>query len=177
MDTEQENPAEYDTAEQNFAWQKKTPLSSKKYCWGSLLGVLLLMAQVSYFISYPLSQNTKIRPYLIPISNLLKIPLPIYRNNSDFTVIGSNLIASENQQYHVQISFINHADFPQKHPKLRLTLLNLQGGILAHRVFSSQSYQPQQLPNTLIQPNALLTIDFPVNIPNPNFSGYSIKLE
>jgi len=174
---EEDNSIEHDIAAQTFAWQKPLPKPSSKYRWGSVLGIILLIAQVNYFLAYFLAQNPQIRPYLISASQLFKQTLPVYQNISDFTIIGSDLSPTKNKQYRVKISFINHADFAQHPPRLLLTLRNIQGGILTQRLFSSESYQDSTSPNSLIAPNELFTIDIPISVPKHQISGYSIELQ
>lgn len=177
MQEEQDNSSELDIAAQTFAWQKQTAGTSKKYLWGSLFGLILLIIQVNYFLGYSIAQSPEIRPYLISISKLLKQTLPTYKNIADFTIIGSHLATEKNKQHRVKISFINHGNFPQKVPNLLLTLRNLQGGILAQRTFTSKKHQNPDILNSLIAPNELFTIDFPINVPNYTISGYSIELK
>lgn len=177
MQEEQDNSSEHDMAAQTFAWQKQPVGTSKKYLWGSLFGLILLVIQVNYFLGYSIAQSPKIRPYLISTSKLLKQTLPTYKNIADFTVIGSHLSAEKNKQHRVKISFINHADFSQTIPSLLLTLRNLQGGILVQQTFTSKNFSGSNTPNTLIAPNELFTIDFPISVPNHSIGGYSIELK
>ncbi|MDC9728832.1 MAG: DUF3426 domain-containing protein [Methyloprofundus sp.] len=177
MQEEQDHSIEHDIAAQTFAWQQAPAKSSKFYIWGSILGLVLLAAQVNHFLAYKLAQNPQVRPYLITVSQLFNQSLPTYKNSSDFTVIGSHLSPEKNKQYRVKISFINHADFPQHTPYLLLTLRNIQGGLLTQRYFSSETYQPAKVSNSIILPNELFTIDFLINIPSHHFAGYNIELK
>ena len=174
---EQGNSSIHDITTQAFAWQKPLAKSSQKYIWGSVLGVVFLIAQVNYFLAYFLTQKPQVRPYLISASQLFKQTLPVYQNISDFTIIGSDLSNTKNKQYRVKISFINHANFPQQPPQLLLTLRNIQGGILSQRLFSSETYQNSAAANSLIAPNELFTIDIPISVPKHPISGYSIALK
>jgi len=174
---EQDNSIDHDIAAQTFAWQKLPSKPSKKYIWGSLLGLVLLIIQVAYFLGYSMTQNPQIRPYLVNASNLFNQTLPTYKNTADFTIIGSHLSEHKNKQHRVKISFINHANFPQKVPNLQLTLRNLQGGILAQRTFSREIYQTSDTASALITPNELFTIDIPIRVPKHSINGYSIELK
>ena len=171
MPNTQENLGEHEFVKQTFAWQKAPKSNSKKYFWGSLLGFILLIAQVNYFLGYSITQNPHIRPILVTTSKLLKLSLPPYKNAADFTVIGSHFSATRNNQHQVQISFINHAEFPQHPPLLLLTLRNLQGGILAQRIFDKTTYLQGDALNSLIAPNEFVTINFFINTPNHSIGG------
>lgn len=177
MPDTQENLGEYGLAAQNFAWQKSPKSHSKAYLWGSLLGFVLLIAQVNYFLGYSITQNPQIRPALVTISQLFKTSLPPYKNTADFTIIGSHFSATQNNQHQVQISFINHADFPQQPPLLLLTLRNLQGGVLAQRIFDKTTYRQGAALNSLIAPNEFVNINLLINTPNHSIGGYSIELK
>jgi len=177
MPDTQENLGEHELAAQTFAWQKAPKSHFKAYLWGSLLGFFLLIAQVNYFLGYSITQNPHIRPALVTISQLLKISLPPYKNTADFTVVGSHFSATQNNQHQVQISFINHAEFPQPPPLLLLTLRNLQGGILAQRIFDKTTYLQGDALNSLIAPNQFVNINLHINTPNHSIGGYSIDLK
>jgi len=173
----QENLGEHEFTAQTFAWQKVPKSNSKKYLWGSLLGFILLIAQVNYFLGYSITQNPHLRPALVTITKLLKRSLPPYKNTADFTVIGSHFSAIQNNQHQVQISFINHAEFPQPAPLLLLTLRNLQGGVLAQRIFDKTTYRQGAALNSLIAPNEFVNINLLINTPNHSIGGYSIELK
>jgi len=177
MPDTQENLGEHELAAQTFAWQKSPKSHSKAYLCGSLLGFILLIAQVHYFLGYSITQNPHIRPTLVTINKLFKRSLPPYKNIADFTVVGSHFSAIQNNQHQVQISFINHADFPQPAPFLLLTLRNLQGGILAQRIFDKTTYRQGAALNSLIAPNEFVNINLLINTPNHSIGGYSIELK
>lgn len=176
MQEEQDNSIEHDIAAQTFTWQKAATKPSKKYLWSSLFGLILLIIQVDYFLGYSMTQNPQTRPTLSIINKLLKRPLATYKNINDFTVIGSSISAIQNKQHQVQISFITHAELPQDPPLLLLTLRNLQGGILAQRIFDRATYQQASALNSLILPNELFTINIIISSPQV-INGYSIELK
>jgi len=173
----QDNLSEYEIARQTFAWQKAPKSHSKQYFLGSLLGFILLIAQVHYFLGYSITQNPHIRPTLVTINKLFKRSLPPYKNIADFTVVGSHFSAIQNNQHQVQISFINHAEFPQSPPLLLLTLRNLQGGILAQRIFDKTTYRQGAALNSLIAPNEFVNINLRIHTTSHSIGGYSIELK
>jgi len=177
MTDTQDNLNEYEVAKQTFAWQKAPKSNYKKYFWGSLLGFILLIVQVNYFLGYSLTQNPQTRPALVTASKLLKLSLTPYKNSADFTVIGSNFSAVQNNRHKIQISFINHAEFPQQPPFLLLTLRNVQGGILAQRIFDKKTYLQSEALNSLISPDEFFTIELLINTPIQSIAGYSIELK
>jgi len=177
MSDTQDNLDEYEVAKQTFAWQQAPKSNSKNYLWGSLLGFILLIVQVNYFLGYSITQNPHIRPALVTASKLLNLPLPPYRNPADFTVIGSHFSAVKNNRHKIQISFINHATFPQQPPLLLLTLRNVQGGALAQRIFDKKTYLQREALNSLIAPDEFFTIELFINTPIQSIAGYSIELK
>ncbi|WP_221896519.1 DUF3426 domain-containing protein [Bathymodiolus japonicus methanotrophic gill symbiont] len=69
-----------------------------------------------------------------------RYPLPTYRNLAEYTTIGSAIHKLSANNYRVQISFINHADFAQRLANIQISLHNLQGGQFAQRTFSPEEY-------------------------------------
>jgi len=163
--------------DKHFAWQQKPATSTTAYWVGCVLGLLLLLAQVQYFLGYALTQNTTFRPYLSSLSQLIQQPLPLYQNTSEFSVIGTAFSPLDKGKYHLQVSFINHADFPQAYPNLKLELQNLQGGPFAQRNFTPSQYLAQTQKTPLLAPNQTLDIDLTLSVPNASIGGYLITLQ
>lgn len=162
---------------QPYAWQKPVNSHSKLWLICSLLATLLLIYQVYYFKGYSLAQSTQIRPWLQSISTAINYPLPRYRNSSEFTIIGSSFSPLKNNNYRLQVSFINHANFSQALPNLNLTLQNLHGGIIAQRLFTPKEYLKKSINPPLIASNKDFDIDLLIAVPNKNIGGYQIALQ
>ena len=161
-----------------YPWQKSSAPQHTVWFIGSLFGLMILLFQIHYFMGYPLAQNSQIRPWLQYFNKTLNYPLPPYHNLNEFTAIGSSLQNTRNNTYHLRASFINHAPFAQPLPQLQLTLRNLQGGILAQRIFKPQEYlSPTKPKNTLIQHNATLDIDLMLALPPSPIGGYEVALK
>ncbi|NOQ15029.1 MAG: DUF3426 domain-containing protein [Methyloprofundus sp.] len=157
-----------------YDWQKPPPpYRPDRWLMGLILGLGLLTYQVYYFKGYSLSQDPQIRPWL----NSLKLPLAAYRKPLEFTTVGSSLQPSDKDHYRLQVSLVNHADFPQPPPYLQLTLQNFYGGIFSQRIFSPQEYLSKTEASTLIKDSATLDIDFLIAVPAEEIGGYSIELK
>jgi hypothetical protein len=165
-----------DTSE--YPWQKqKTP---QHILWfiGSLFGLALLALQVHYFAGYRLAQNPQIRPWLQALNKAVKYPIPTYQNLTEYSTIGSSLQRLQNNNYRLQASFINHAEFSQAPPRLQLILRNLHGGIFAQRTFSPQEYlNTSQQEALLIKQSATLDIELLLAAPKQPIGGYEIALK
>ena len=160
-----------------FDWQKTTTAyRPERWLIGIILGLFLLAYQVYYFKGYSLSQNPQIRPWLTTLSSYINYPLPDYRKPLEFTTIGSSLERSDGDHYRLQVSFINHADFPQAPPYIQLTLQNLYGGVFAQRIFSPQQYLGKANIVAPIKNSATLDVDFLIATPEQDIGGYSIEL-
>ncbi|BCG62520.1 MAG: hypothetical protein methR_P0163 [Methyloprofundus sp.] len=160
-----------------YPWQKQRASHPIPWLIGSVFGLILLALQIHYFIGYPLAQMAQIRPWLQTLHHVTRYPLAAYRNLTEFTTIGSSLQQSPNNDYRLQVSFINHAEFSQALPQLQLTLHNLQGGIFAQRVFSPQEYlTTTKQGNLTIKPSSTLDIDLLLAPPSQTIAGYEITL-
>lgn len=165
------------TSVELYAWQKKPVHHTKRWLAGSFLALLLLAYQIIYFTAYPLAQNQKIRPWLSYISGQVNFPLPTYRNLTELTTIGSSLTPVNTDNYRVQISMINQADFDQHLPDIFVSLHNLYGGLVAQKIFSPQEYLAMNKTQTLIKSSATVDIDFFIAVPEQEIGGYSIALQ
>lgn len=173
----QETPAEIPQVIGTYAWQKTSAPKTSYWVMGTFLALSLLLFQIVYFIGYPLTQSQQFRPWLAFISHKINYPLPAYRNLSEFTIIASALKPVSTHSFHLQISFINHADFAQHLPNIQLTLYNLYGGILNQRVFFPREYLGTEKTTALIKSSATSDIKFFIAIPEQNIGGYSIQLK
>ena len=163
---------------ETYAWQEKKPAyHSGQWLTGIILGLFLLAYQVYYFKGYSLSQNPQIRPWLNIISTKLNYPLPVYQNLAEFSTIGSSLKPMNADNYQIQISFINHADFDQRLPHILVTLHNLYGGMFAQRIFTPQEYLGKEDSAMLIKSSATADIGFFIAVPDQDIGGYSIELK
>lgn len=160
-----------------YAWQK--PVNSHSGLWfiGSLLGVLLLVYQVHYFKSYDFSQSAQIRPWLTAISNLINKPLSPYKNAQELTIIGSSFVPIDKDHYRLQVGFINHANFSQALPYLKLTLQNLYGAIVAQRTLTPKDYLSNNSGPALITRNSTFNIDLVIIVPDQEIGGYQVELQ
>ncbi len=160
-----------------YAWQKPVNSHSKLWFVGSLLGGLLLVYQVHYFKGYPLSQSAQVRPWLMSVSTAINLPLAQYRNVTELTTIGSSFTATENGNYRLQVSFINHANFSQTLPDLKLTLQNLHGSLIAQRTFTPKDYISHNGTPPQLASNGTFDIDLLIAVPDKNIGGYQVALQ
>ena len=161
---------------ETYPWQKTSVPHTRLWVVGGLLAIVLLIYQIIYFTGYPLAQNPKLRPWLSAISNKLNYPLPTYRNLAEFTTIGSAINKINANNYRVQVSFINHADFTQHLPAILVSLHNLHGGQFTQRVFTPEDYLGKNS-TTLIESSATADIDFLISVPEQDIAGYSIEFK
>ena len=162
---------------ETYPWQKPSVHHTKRWVAGTLLAVFLLVYQVIYFTGYPLSQSAQLRPWLSTVSTKLDYLLPTYHNLSEFTIIGSALEPLNADNYHLQISFINHADFTQRLPNILISLHNFHGGLFAQRTFIPEEYLGKENTTMLIASSATADIDFFIAVPEQDIGGYSIELK
>lgn len=161
-----------------YSWQQpKTPFRTAFWLSAVILGVVLFVFQVHYFKGYSLSQDPQIRPWLSRLYKFTNTPLPYYRKPQEFTTIGSSLDAEKQGRYRLRVSFINHADFRQPLPYLKLTLQNYYGGIFAQRIFSPQEYLSKSNTLKYIERSETVDINFLIAPPEQEVGGYTIELK
>lgn len=144
--------------------------------WG--LGITfcisLFIFQVYYFEANTLAQNPTTRPWLQKITLAFKKKLKTYKNIDDFTILQGSLEPIDADSYFFKAAIINQAIFPQKHPAIKLTLLDFTGSEFATRIFSANDYLYN--PKRLIKPDASTEISLIIATPPQNIGGYHFEL-
>lgn len=135
--------------------------------------IALFIFQIYFFEGYNLTQSKIIRPWLEKSCSLLNCQLPQYKNLSEFTILHGSFEPTENEYYIFKTSFTNQSAFEQKHPSIKLTLLNFNGQPFAERIFYPQNYLKQLI--NIIQPEMSAEISMEIATPKNNIGGYRFE--
>jgi predicted Zn finger-like uncharacterized protein len=110
------------------------------------LGALVLAGQYIYFFSADLSRNENYRQALIDSCYYLDCKIAPYSDLSKLTINTFIVQSHATQPGAVVVDMLieNTAQFRQPYPKIKLRFDDLQGQLVAQRVFSPEEYFSQQ---------------------------------
>lgn len=145
----------------------------KGWLYAFCFGLLALIAQFFYFETYSLTQNPKLRPWLLELCDTLSCDLPDYQNAGEISILKTTLKPGEAPNYRFKAVITNQSAFSQPYPHLRLTLLDFTGEAMLKRVFSPADYQAK---SSLLASDDSAEIIIDIAVPNKTFGGYSFKL-
>lgn len=138
------------TLKQRFSFAEKaiegTPASKKLWPWaiGSLLLLILLLAQIAYFFRVELAARLPgLKPVLVSYCGLLHCTVALPQKADQMSIESSDLEVTDPAQPNVIIfnaTLRNRAPYAQAYPHLELTLTDAQEKPLARRTFRPSEY-------------------------------------
>jgi len=141
---------------------KLPPSTRATLAWSAaILGLLIILfAQLSYFMRDNLAHNAKLRPLLESMCETLNCELSGQRAPSLVRLQSHKVLSHPNQSDALRVEAVisNEADFNQAYPVLRLRFRDLDGRLLASRDFLPEQYLP-----TDVKRQAGMTPREPVN--------------
>lgn len=159
-------------------WPSAPENPTEKSYWliGSLIGLTVLIGQLSYFEGPALPQNPSFRPWLEKFCGLLACQLPSYQHTKELTVLQGALTTQSDQTIVFSAVISNQAAFEQAYPKLKLTLLDYAGLPFSQRVFQPHDYLPKEsAAPLLLLPDATSEISLSLAAPKTKIGGYTFE--
>ena len=135
-----------------FTQQQPNPKQSKtvRTLVGRLavtaVGALVLAAQIIYFTSADLSRNQDYRQALIDSCNYLDCKIAPFRDLSKLSINTFIIQSHPTQSGAVVVDMLieNKAQFRQPYPRIKVRFDDLQGQIVAQRIFSPAEYTAEK---------------------------------
>ncbi|HET8707753.1 MAG TPA: DUF3426 domain-containing protein [Pseudomonadales bacterium] len=150
--------------------------AGKQLMWGvlSLLLVAVMFGQYLYFNFAKLSQESAWRPWYEKACTVLKCTLPPLIDTSQ--IRSRNMTLSErNGSYVVDFLVKNHASFAQPFPNLELRFSDINGKIVARRLFKPSEYVRGELTGAKLMP-AGVDIRFSIEVVKPSPDAVNFDL-
>ncbi len=159
--------------------QKKLPLNTLVWPLGLVLLSLTFIAQYTYFYRGDLAQqHPPLRAWLGTMCDKLGCTMPLIKAPQELQLVGHDMRTHPDQPNALRVrgTFINNADFSQPYPVIRLSLMDLNGQIIAHRDFSANDYlTPPPPPETGIPPAGKIEAELDIMELTPKIMGFSLK--
>lgn len=144
-----------------------------------LAALVLLLAQTLYFNFNTLAVNPQYRPWYAQLCDRLGCELP---KLGDIKLIkASNLMVrthpNRKNALIVDAIVTNQANYEQDFPLLELVFTDLQGNIVAGRIFQADEYLSGELKGSTIMPRQRpIHLSLELLDPGPQASSYSLRL-
>ena len=111
-----------------------------------LIGILLLsslgIAQAIYYQRYPLVENPRFQQQVLSLCRVLPCNESQFSSTQQIKLLERNVYTHPVQSNALMVSgsFVNQASFAQKLPQLLVSLFDIQGNLIANRLFNSTEY-------------------------------------
>ena len=152
--------------------------SLKPLLW--MLGILLLLiftvVQVIYYQRYPLVSSTQYQQQILNLCRILPCDESRFSSLEQVQLIERHVFSHPTQENALMItgSFMNRASFVQQLPNLLISLSDIQGKLIANRLFTPQEYLTDQSVSELSPGKAVL---FRLEIIDPGTDALTYEFE
>jgi len=146
-----------------------------------LIGILLLftlgIAQAIYYQRYPLIEKPQYQKQVLSLCQLVPCNESKFSNTQQIKLLERNVFSHPVQPSALMVtgSFVNQAVFDQKLPKLLVSLFDIQGNLIANRLFTPMEYL-QTDKNRMLMVNAK-PVQFRLEISDPGTDALTYEFE
>ena len=146
-----------------------------------LIGILLLstlsIAQVIYYQRYSLVENPQYQKQVLSLCQLVPCNESQFSSTQQINLLQRNVFTHpvEPNALMVTGSFINQAIFDQKLPKLLVSLFDIQGNLIANRLFTPTEYLLTNKNRTLMSNDK--PVQFRLEISDPGTDALTYEFE
>ena len=165
---------------EELLWGKKRS-RVKPVIWslGSLLGLMALSVQITYFYSTELGRDPDLRPHVLRVCKYLGCSI---KPQIDAGLIElTKTRVSPHPRYanvlRLRATLINRASFSQAYPLMEVSLSNRDGKLVGRRTYRPEEYlgKKKNLPQNMI-PNVIVHAKLEITSPNRRADGFEIRL-
>ena len=146
-----------------------------------LVGILLLstlgIAQAIYYQRYSLIENPRYQKQVLALCQVVPCNESQFSSTQQIKLLERNVFSHPVQSSALMVSgsFVNQAIFDQKLPKLLVSLFDLQGNLIANRLFTPGEYL--QADNTRSLMETAKPVQFRLEISDPGINALTYEFE
>ena len=146
-----------------------------------LVGILLLsslaIAQTIYYQRYSLIENPRYQKQVLSLCQLVPCNESQFSSTQQIKLLDRNVFTHpvESNALMITGSFVNQAIFDQKLPKLLVSLFDLQGNLIANRLFTPTEYLQTNKNRTLMA--SVKPVQFRLEISDPGTDALTYEFE
>jgi predicted Zn finger-like uncharacterized protein len=148
---------------------------------GWLIGILLLaavgIAQAVYYQRYQLIENPRYQQQVINLCQLLPCAETAFSSLEQIRLLERNVFTHPVASNALMVtgSFVNQAPFAQKPPNLLISLFDIQGKLIANRLFTPPEYLLENKNRGVVKPE--LPVQFRLEIIDPGTDALTYEFE
>lgn len=118
------------------------PLKSIWWGLGIMLLLILIVVQIVYYQRYQLIASNEFQQPILNLCGVLPCDENRFINLEQIRLVERNVFTHPTQDNALMVtgSLVNEASFAQTIPKLKISLSDLQGNLIANRVFEPEEY-------------------------------------
>lgn len=145
------------------------------------IGILLLtglgIAQAMYYQRYQLVEDVRFQQQVINLCQLLPCAEEQFFSSDQIQLLERNVFTHPVASNALMVtgSFINQAPFAQKMPDLLISLFDVQGKLIANRLFKPGEYLLEERSRSVVQPQ--VPIQFRLEIVDPGTDALTYEFE
>jgi len=146
-----------------------------------LVGILLLaavgIAQAIYYQRYQLVENPRYQQQVINLCQVLPCAETAFSSTEQIRLLERNVFTHPVAKNALMVtgSFVNQAPFAQKLPELLISLFDVQGKLIANRLFTPSEYLLDDKNRSVIKSN--LPLQFRLEIVDPGTDALTYEFE
>jgi predicted Zn finger-like uncharacterized protein len=154
-----------------------THLSPLLWLIGISLLLVLAIAQSIYYQRYELISNPRYQQQILGLCELVPCAESQFSSSRQIKLLERNVFTHPVNSNALMVtgSFVNEAPFPQKLPKLLVTLFDVQGNLIANRQFVPDEYRQSDNEPTALQSNR--PFQFRLEILDPGTEALTYEFE
>ncbi|MEE8388239.1 MAG: DUF3426 domain-containing protein [Acidiferrobacterales bacterium] len=167
------------TLEELLWGKKRSRIKPVIWSLGSLLGLMALSVQITYFYSTELGRDPDLRPHVLRVCKFLGCSI---KPQVDAGLIElTKTRVSPHPRYanvlRLRANLINRASFSQAYPLMEVSLSNRDGKLVGRRTYRPEEYlrKNRNLPQNMI-PNVIVRAKLEITSPNRRADGFEIRL-
>ena len=146
-----------------------------------LVGILLLttlgIAQAIYYQRYSLIENPRYQKQVLALCQVVPCNESQFSSTQQIKLLERNVFSHPVQSSALMVSgsFVNQAIFDQKLPKLLVSLFDLQGNLIANRLFTPGEYLQADNSRRLME--TAKPVQFRLEISDPGINALTYEFE
>ena len=144
---------------------------------GILLMTALGIAQAMYYQRYQLIEDARFQQQVINLCQLLPCSEEQFSSSEQIRLLDRNVFTHPvaSNALMVSGSFVNQAPFAQKMPDLLISLFDVQGKLIANRLFKPAEYLQDERNRSVVEPQ--VPVQFRLEIIDPGTDALTYEFE
>jgi hypothetical protein len=144
---------------------------------GILMLTILGIAQALYYQRYSLIENPRYQKQVLSLCQIVPCNETQFSSTQQIELLERNVFTHPVQSSALMVSgsFVNQAIFDQKLPKLLVSLFDLQGNLIANRLFTPNEYL--HVDNTQRLMEIAKPVQFRLEISDPGINALTYEFE